>query len=549
MKRLLPLSLCLSLLAQQPKPDEPFVLRSTTKLVQVNVVAVDKKGEPVSDLTDKDFEIIENGKNQRVAYFGMVRSGALAAKPLPIQPNIFSNRFAKSGLPASVTVILLDGLNTSWEDQNRARNQVVKFLSTIQAEDRIALYSLGRGLRVLHDFTTETSELIAKLDQYRGENNGVLEASALPAGPAIDPAAAGPLSALSTADPGAPTLREAEFNTTARVVNTLLAMEAIASRLAGLPGRKSLIWVSGSFPMTMGFDQESIAQTFGAQPPEKRIFNRELQRAQRLLNHAGVAVYPVDARGLLTGAPTAATRRDPFTPASSQSVGAPNIDAMLEIASKTGGRAFYNRNDIDRAVRIAADDGRVTYTLGYYPTYEPDDKYHQIKVNVNRPGITLRHRQGYFAYRDTRLALESVKLEIAQILWSPLDATGLGLNARVDHNSGSNELEVLIQVEPTNLTLEQKDGRFLGRVDIGFVLRDAEGKSYKAENDTIDLNLTRESYGKVQETGIVYRKRFPLPEKAAFLRIAGRDGASGLAGSLTIPLKNVQSYTPKQPAR
>ena len=89
----------------------------------------------------------------------------------------------------------------------------------------------------------------------------------------------------------------------------------------------------------------------------------------------------------------------------------------------------------------------------------------------------------------------------------------------------------------------------LGRVDIGFVLRDAEGKSYQAENDTIDLNLTRESYGKLQETGILYHKRFPRPEKAMFLRIAGRDGASGLAGSLTIPLKNVESYTPKQPAR
>ena len=221
MKRLLPLSLCLSLLAQQPKPDEPLVLRSTTKLVQVNVVAVDKKGAPVEDLTDKDFEITENGKKQKVAYFGIVRSGTLAAKPLPLQPNIFSNRFAKAGLPASVTVILLDGLNTNWEDQNRARNQVVKFLSTIQAEDRIALYTLGRGLRVLHDFTTDTSELIAKLDKYRGENNSVLEASALPTGPAIDPAAAGPLSALSMADPGSPTLPEAEFNTQYRVVNTL----------------------------------------------------------------------------------------------------------------------------------------------------------------------------------------------------------------------------------------------------------------------------------------------------------------------------------------
>lgn len=524
---------------------EPFALRSTTKLVQINAVAVDKKGNPVLDLRPEELQILENGKPQKTAVFGIVRSSAFADKPFTLPPNVYSNRVVKSGLPASVTIILLDGLNTSWEDQSRARKQVLKFLSTIRTEDRVALYTLGRGIRVLHDFTTETSDLIAKLDRYTGENLSALGSSALPY--QQDRQESNDLfGGLDTADPSAPTLREAEFYTTHRVLNTLNAMEAIAAHVAGLPGRKSLIWVSGSFPISLGSDRSFNPALNPSTPtPDRRSFYAEFSRATRRLNHAGVSVYPVDARGLLAGATYSAAISGVPSPAAQTSL-TPNLGTMIDLASQTGGRAFYHRNDIDRAIRTAADDGRVSYTIGYYPASEPDDKYHEIRIKVTRPDVIVRHRRGYFAYRDASPTPETVKSDISNALWSPLDATAVGLNVRIDHNATTGDLEIVAQLDPKAISLEEQEGRWVGRIDIGYLQKDEEGKSHGGQNDTITLNLSPESHKKIMAGGWLHAKRLPRAPKARFLRVVARDGPSGLVGSLTIPI-SAQAHPPQTP--
>ncbi len=119
--------------AQTPQPSQPpVVFKSTTRLVQVNVVVHDHKGEPISDLKKEDFTVSEKGKPQQIAFFSMESSDKLASPPAKLPPNIFSNRLQeRTGVPASVTVLLLDSLNTKWEDQTYARKQVVKFLEQV----------------------------------------------------------------------------------------------------------------------------------------------------------------------------------------------------------------------------------------------------------------------------------------------------------------------------------------------------------------------------------------------------------------------------------
>src|SRR3954454_13449478 len=108
----------------QPAEQSPLLLRSNTRLVQISVVVHNRKGEPVADLKKEDFTLTEKGKPQTISVFSVESTGKLAAPPIKLPPHIFSNRLMeRSGVPSSVTVILLDSLNTKWQDQVYAKKQ------------------------------------------------------------------------------------------------------------------------------------------------------------------------------------------------------------------------------------------------------------------------------------------------------------------------------------------------------------------------------------------------------------------------------------------
>src|SRR5262249_38978988 len=156
----------------------------------------------------------------------------------------------------------------------------------------------------------------------------------------------------------------------------------------------------------------------------RRVFTPEMDAAARALNESGIAVYPVDARGLLPSVAFSSTARR--APAKMPTIGQANanIDTMNELAERTGGRAAFNTNDLARAMRRAVDDGRMTYTLGYYSTDERQDgKFRDIKVTVDRPGAEVRARKGYFALRPADTSAAARDREIREAVWSPLEAT------------------------------------------------------------------------------------------------------------------------------
>ena len=505
------LLVCGSLNSQEP------VFRATTRLIQVNVVALDKKGKPVADLKKEDFIITDKGKPQTVAMFAVEKKSERKAIP-KLAKGFFTN-YTGGTVSPNVTVILLDSLNTSWGDQAQARQHVYRFLSQIKPEDRVAIMVLGRRLKVLHSFTDDKERLLKAVNSWRGTQE---------AGGVDSDSDAGSMDIFGAESGGAD---EQELRQEQRILTSLAAMEAVGNYLAGTPGRKNLIWVTSGFPLTVGYDMMPSQQVMtsassrgipraGPPPPPKmpsknaRTFTDEVDRTMRVMNNANVAVYPVDARGL-----------------SVDTNAHVHQDSMHEFADRTGGKAFTNRNDLDRAIREVMEETELTYSLAFYPNDDKSDgKYRDIKVKVNRPGVQVRYRKGYVAAKQGDNDKDR-ELQLRQAVRSPIEAAALGILAQVVRKD--DKLLVQVLVDPAGIALDNLTGRKVGRLDLLFVQRDKEGKDFDGSRDSIELNLLPDNYAKMMKGGFLYKKEIPLNPKADFLRIVVRDSTSTLSGSVT----------------
>ena len=520
-------------------PSAPLILRSTTRLVQMNVVAQDHKGNPITDLKKEDFEIRDAGQMQKIGLFSMESNAPLPAVSEPLPPNTFTNRLEhKSGTPASVSVILLDSLNTKLTDRPYAQAQVVKFLKQIEPRDRIGVYTLGRSLRVLHDYTTDSTELLKRLAGYDGGALPNLTGSETRSPEALQ------LDNL-LAGRGASRI-EGDFYTIDRVQGTLRAIEFIANHLSAIPGRKNLIWVSGGFPLMIGYDNLSLH----ADPARiQRTFSEEIDRTVRAMNNANLAIYPVDARGLVTDSRYSAERRGSANrkkasmPKSTMARVNKNQDSMRELASRTGGRAYLHTNDLSKAIREAVQDARVTYTLGFYPIAEKfDGKFHELKVKVNRPGASLRYRKGYFDVSEQPQDEKTRKTELNDAVWSPLEASGIGLVVNIQRDPAKPKtMNVFVKIDARAISLEQQGERWAGRLDMLFVQKDDRGGQFNGTSDTMELQLQRANYEKVSKDGLTYKKAVEMASQANQLRVVVRDAASGTIGTVTIPFREIKN--------
>jgi VWFA-related protein len=508
-------------------------------LVQVGVVVHDKKGQPVADLAKDDFTLADEGQPQKIAFFSVESALAPVAPARTLPPNYFTNRLEfRSSAPASVTAILFDALNTAFEDQVYSKNQLIKFLGQVRPEDRFALYVLGRDLRVLHDFTTDTRSLLRVLARHRGASSPDWEAS--------EPA---------PSDTGIEEL-DAWLNESSQMLSDFLkinrarqttdALEAIARHLARVPGRKNLIWLSAGFPFSIGFDD--LDEMLEANR-ERRHFGEEIERTARALNDANLAVYPVDARGLVgLDEFRADVRRAPPRAGAKGGGGVPrriwqNQQTMLELAERTGGEAYYNRNDLDRAIRQAVEDARVTYVLGYYPAHDTwDGRFRKLKVQVRRKGVEVRYRTGYFAFHEQKETPRERDQLLREAVRTPLDATGISLLVRVasDAPPKPGRWKIFVVVDPRTVALEAQGDRWAGALDLLFVQQAPDGRELRAVKDILTLRLTRDTYQRILKEGAVVIKVLDLLPAAAQLRVVVRDPATGNLGAVTIPVSQVR---------
>lgn len=265
LKRLLaaPLTLCVlmgvvgGLPAQKPQDQGIPVIKMTTRLIQVNVVVHSKDGRPVEDLTKEDFVLLDKGVEQKIRYLSVTKAGTPANQPAAPQAGTYSNRYTKSAvtgemeavaLPNSITVILLDGLNTKLFQQEAVKQALIKFLGNLQRGDRVAIYTLGRELRVLHSFTSDTQSLLRVLTRKKND----------PSSPESHSSFEDENTNVDALDQLSDRANQmvADFAQQERTRATLEALEAIANHLAGMPGRKNLIWLSGGFPIATGVNAD-----------------------------------------------------------------------------------------------------------------------------------------------------------------------------------------------------------------------------------------------------------------------------------------------------
>ena len=523
---------CLALLgqirgaaAQQPAP-----LRVTTRLVEVYVVAQDKLGGLVNSLTSQDFTLFDEGREQPIATFAVETNAPSSPCMETLAPNTFSNRLERClDSLGGATVILFDALNTRLTDQAYARQQIIRFLEHLQPQDRVALYALGQGPLVLQEFTSSSGLLLRALAEYKG---GAWSNS--------ENFAAG------DADTGISQLNQwlnelkmnlYECDARDRALRTIRVMAAIASHVERLPGRKNLIWVSGSFPV--GFGRNAV------RTPEKAegdsvSFDSEFDRAVRALYEARLAIYPLDARGVMAPREFGADRAS-VDLVLSDTDSATRLN-MQVLAERTGGRAFFNDNDLGGALRRAADDSRLVYVLGYYPTHGKwNGQFRRITIRVKQPGIRLCYRQGYFAQPKEPASPWYREAVLNAAIWSPLSATRLGLTVRaLAAREGLLDLELLI--DPHDVSFQTQGDLWEGEVNVKLAQLGPDDRLLASTPSVASLRLTRPEYEQaVQRKAFILHTRVEKATGAVLLRVMAQDALSGALGSVSVPLNRAPS--------
>lgn len=548
---------------QAAQQTAPQAVRSVTRLVQVNVI-VERKGKPVTGLTKEDFTILDQNRPQQIASFSEI-SYDPAAAPLRSPTaatgatdatrtagNTFSNGAGgDAGAPASVTVILLDALNTPFQEMANARDEIKHFLHQLQPRDRVALYGLSNQLYVIHDFSRDAESLLQALDKSKTPN--VYEPSASDVAPSD-------IGNMMDAFMNSANQHAADMQTLNRVEFTANVIAAIANSLMNVPGRKNLVWVSGGFPFQIGTGTtaDDAQAKNGAGPPGPdnsvtyRTFQKEIEAASEAVNNANMAIYPVDARGLIGPKSFSAEQHSPMStnstpgrsrrPLAARQATPPreNFDTMNELADRTGGIAFYNANDIQGSIRRAIDDSRDTYVLEYYPAgVEWDGTFHTIKIAVKQDGVTVRCRSGYFASSDPAADPLRVEQKIQDALSSPFEDSELGL-AVVDPammgTGGGMRMDVQVRVDPARVRFHQVDDKWLDDFEIICAQYSADGKPIAGNKQMVNVSLSQQDYEESLRTGVRIARGVTLRDGAAKLRVVVHDVGSGMVGSVDIPL-------------
>jgi hypothetical protein len=215
-------------------------------------------------------------------------------------------------------------------------------------------------------------------------------------------------------------------------------------------------------------------------------------------------------------------------------------ETMRDIAERTGGRAFLNDNDISGAIRSAIDDTQVSYALVFSPNHNQwDGKFREIKIKVNRPGLDVRYRKGYYAMPDSASDPEQVQASVASAAASALTSTGLGLRAdivsRPTEETPKVHLHLVIETNNVNFTLNENN-QWAASLDLLLVVRDGKGGTIHQVSRAINLSLKQDQYEMLQKNGISMTLVLEAPPDTGSVRAIARDRPTGALGSLDVPL-------------
>jgi VWFA-related protein len=363
-----------------------------------------------------------------------------------------------------------------------------------------------------------------------------------------------------------------------RAQTTLEALRTIAHYVSGYPGRKNLIWVSGSFPgdvtptldtsasqttgtdsnpnSTMGGGDNSSGGTTGgndsnsaSSAPDNfsgtRSYREEILDPANGLTDAHVAVYPVDARGLETELVYAAARETDPTPDSPKQVGArleredvaltQSHETMDKVAEATGGKTCTNTNDLSGCIETALKDSSSYYELAYNPQNAKwDGSFHTISVKTTRPGVKLAYRRGYYAQDAEALAKEEPpEKRLQQACQDYLPSTAIPITAQSVPSEKPDEIRYMLSVPPGALSLAPDGPSHKLSAEMATCVYSANGGAFRFTTTDLSRPLSDADFSTLQTSGLQYYLGAPKSGTER-VRIALLDLGTGLTGALDI---------------
>lgn len=556
---------------QSSEAESAATIRVDTSLVVVDVVVTDPHQDPVHNLTAADFNLREDGHVQTIKTFEE-HTADEAAKvsqlaPLPkLEPGVFTN---ESPIPATgpLNIVLLDKLNTPMEDQAYSLDQLSQYLKSAPAGTRIAVVSLtSRQLFLLQEFTADPELLRAALSSKK---------AAMHASLFLD----NPVSGDDGRTP------DAALKLQFRRQMTLNALNQLSRYLGGFPGRKNLIWFSASFPISILPEGRGNAGRFA-------ISDGEYKETINLLAHNQIAVYPIDARGLMgepwfeasnagAGNVIADIRGLSNSLQSSFSSAAAQKSTMTDIAGATGGKAFMNTNDLKYAVTQAINAGSNYYTLTYSPTtHKRNGQYRKIQIQLARRGLTLAYRRGYYGtgpnapahqnkrrteaaepapYSAMRTAMVRGAPEPTEIRFevSVRPSIADAEPALAPRNQGSGKMKGPYRRYSVHYIVHQRDiqcpaspgGANICTVEFVACVYDDDGVLINTQSNEIKATIKSTYYAALRQPGLhpgfQYQQEISVPVKGEYyLRIGVHDLTTDRVGAVELPVSVVSVLPP-----
>ena len=531
--------------AQPPAPQQPpITFRAEVNYVEVDARVLDQQGKFIPGLKPEDFEVLEDGKPQKVTAFSLVNIPLeRVERPLfasrPIEPDVRNNL---QGADGRIYLIILDDLHTNALRSQRTKLAAKMFIERyVGANDLAAVVHTGGISQANQDFTNSQRLLLQAVDRFMGRK---LRSSTLNK---IDDYSRRAGTALES-DP-AMDLEDKERAFQARA--SLDTVRNLATYLGNIRGRrKAIVMFSEGIDYNI-YDIMSINNTGATEASAVIDATRDMIAAA---TRANVAIYGVDPRGLGATFDNLAEVQsfpDDTSLGLNQSALFNEVrlaqDSLRTMSDETGGFAVVNRNDFTTAFQRIVDDNSSYYMLGYYSTNDRrDGRFRRIEVRLkNRPGMVVRARKGYVAPRgrvpETKAAAkDGPSPELKDALESPLPLPGLPLAVTATVFKGpAQKGSVVIStfVHGASLPMSDEKGMFKNDLEIVGVATDDKGKSFSTDRNTVNLNMKPDTANRVKAMGFRVIQSIDLAPGRYLLRVAVKEGNTRKTGVVTYDLE------------
>ena len=552
---------------EQPAAEEPSAAEETfyeaiqVRTAEVEVVVTDRQGNRVAGLQREDFTLFEDGKAVELTGFAAYDAAMAAAAPTtpvtaepPAPPR--TEPAAATPPPSASVVVLLDNQSLTLSGRKRLLDHARRLIAELGPEHRIGVSAQdapGR-LRVVLPPTTDRAAVLAALeraaDGVPGGNQTYIETQQLAREIANAPEPSQDArSGLPMAQGDAEGLHHRILTHAAQLeaqaLSTAGALEQLVEALAGLPGRKAVVLISGGIPQRPAealmsawrnrFDRANDAWNIAAPSDDTRgDVSTTLARTAAHANGSRVAIYGLVSPAVPAHISADMSAGDVWTGMEETKAIMNLQDSMTQLALPTGGVAGFDQG-ATLAVSALAADLESYYSLAYTPRERKRGKDHDLRVEVTRPGLVVRHRHAQRERTSTELMSERTRAALL-FGWqdNPLDvAVDVGAPTRGERR-GTTELPLTITLPMSRVVLVPQGAAHEGRLTIHIAAIDAEGRSSPVSTVEVPVRVPNDQLLAAMSQLLAYRTRLAVRPTRQQIAVTVRDELANQAATVLV---------------